>query len=145
MRRLVASIATASIRLQNDDTDGAIQRALDEGGARCGAVPRSRTAERPLSRLTLKNSGSLGWAAAVPLRLAGSVIGAVVLACTVETAEAPTGQLSTVEVLGTLIVELLAKKWAMGELKRIENEYRELIESAFVPIWGVDLNGRINE
>ena len=41
-------------------------------------------------------------------------------------------------ILGSLVIELLSKKWAMREMNRRGFEYRELIENANVPICGVD-------
>jgi PAS domain S-box-containing protein len=48
-------------------------------------------------------------------------------------------------ILGSLVIELLAKKWAMSEMNRLGFEYRDLVEHANVPIWGVDREKRVNE
>ena len=88
---------------------------------------------------------SVSWAAAVPLRLAGAVVGAIALAGCQARAEIGARERGVIEVLGVLIVELLTKRWAMGEMNRLGAEYHDLIESANVPIWGVDMEGKVNE
>jgi PAS domain S-box-containing protein len=88
---------------------------------------------------------SLGWAAAVPLWFAGTVAGAIALAS--RSAGVPWGEREMMmpRILGSLVIELLAKKWAMREMNRLGFEYQDLVEHANVPIWGVDSTGRVNE
>lgn len=188
-RRLVASVETAFSRLQIDDADAAVDRALQEAAVLCGAeasalllfarsrdfsseeFPESlrsprvlpggleewarRTAQdgraevlyrtsAPAAEAGLLTAASLGWAAAVPLRLAGAVFGAIVLAGRSAAPQTPP-EASIIDTLGMLIVELLSKKWAVNEMNRLGAEYKDLVESASVPIWGVDLERRINE
>jgi PAS domain S-box-containing protein len=93
----------------------------------------------------LVSGGSIAWVTAVPLRFAGTVVGAIALAGTSGVGEIEERQYAVIRVLGVLIVELLTKRWAMGEMDRLGAEYHDLIESANVPIWGVDLDGKVNE
>jgi PAS domain S-box-containing protein len=93
----------------------------------------------------LLSKESFAWVAAVPLRFAGAVEGAIALASRTGSGEIPEREQAVIRVLGALIVELLTKRWAMGEMNRLGAEYRELIESATVPIWGVDLELKVNE
>jgi len=88
---------------------------------------------------------SLAWAAAIPLSFGGTVTGAIALAS--RRASPPWGesQMTMVRILGSLVIELLAKKWVMREMNRLGFEYKDLIEHANVPIWGVDSRGIINE
>ena len=94
---------------------------------------------------TVLRAESLAWAAAIPLSFGGTVTGAIALAS--RRASPPWGesQMTMVRILGSLVIELLAKKWVMREMNRLGFEYKDLIEHANVPIWGVDRRGIINE
>ncbi len=87
----------------------------------------------------------LAWAAAVPLRFAGLVTGAIVLASRSAGPAWGTREMTMPRILGSLVIELLAKKWAMREMNRLGLEYRDLVEHVNVPIWGVDGERRVNE
>jgi PAS domain S-box-containing protein len=88
---------------------------------------------------------SLEWVAAIPLWFAGLVTGAIALAS--RSAGPPWGsrEMALPRILGSLVIELFAKKWAMREMNRLGFEYRDLVEHANVPIWGVDDEMRVNE
>ena len=87
----------------------------------------------------------LAWVAAIPLSFAGVVTGAIALASRSASPSWGTREMTMPRVLGSLVIELLVKKWAMREMNRIGFEYRELVERANVPIWGVDAERRVNE
>jgi PAS domain S-box-containing protein len=88
---------------------------------------------------------SLAWVAAIPLSFAGVVTGAIALASRSSGPAWGAREMAMPRILGSLVVELLAKKWAMREMNRLGFEYRDLIEHANVPIWGVDGERRVNE
>ena len=88
---------------------------------------------------------SLAWIAAVPLRFAGIVTGAIALASRSKSPPWGEREMTMPRVLGSLVMELLAKKWAMREMNRLGLEYKDLVEHANVPIWGVDEKRRVNE
>jgi PAS domain S-box-containing protein len=88
---------------------------------------------------------SIAWAAAIPLWFAGMPTGAIALASRSPAPLWDTREMRILRILASLLVEVLTKKWALGELTRLGFEYRDLIEYANVPIWGVDGEGRVNE
>jgi PAS domain S-box-containing protein len=88
---------------------------------------------------------SLAWVAAIPLWFAGRVTGAIALASRSAGPQWGSGELGIPRMLGSLVTEVLTKKWAMQEMERLGFEYRDLIENANVPIWGVDAESRVNE
>ncbi len=88
---------------------------------------------------------SLAWIAAIPLRFAGTVTGAIALASRSASPAFGDREMAMQRIFGSLVIELLSKKWAMREMHRLGFEYRELIDHANVPIWGVDHAGLVNE
>ena len=88
---------------------------------------------------------SLAWISAVPLWFAGTVTGAIALASRSAGPAWGEREMAMPRILGSLVIELLSKKWAMREMNRRGFEYRELIDNANVPICGVDHDGRVNE
>ena len=88
---------------------------------------------------------SLAWIAAIPLRFAGTVTGAIALGSRSASPAFGDREMAMQRIFGSLVIELLSKKWAMREMNRLGFEYRELIDHANVPIWGVDIAGLVNE
>jgi PAS domain S-box-containing protein len=88
---------------------------------------------------------SLAWVASIPLVFAGQVTGAIALASRSAGPPWGTREMTVPRILGSLVIELLTKKWAMREMNRLGVEYRDLVEHANVPIWGVDDHGNLNE
>lgn len=121
-----------------------LERWVRQAAARGEPVYRDRESARGTDAEMLA-AESLAWAAVIPLWFAGMVTGAIALAS--RAAGAPWGEREMMmpRILGSLVIELLAKKWAMREMNRLGFEYQDLVEHANVPIWGVDSAGRVNE